>query len=118
MKIEYSAVDAFVTKDGSVIRELMHPQHHSVRGMSFAEAIVDPGATTLLHRHARTEEIYHVTAGEGLMRLGADSFSIRAGDTVIIPPGTAHNVTNRSDIPLKILCACQPAYSHEDTELL
>jgi len=118
MKTEYSAVEAFVTKDGSVIRELMHPQHHAVRGMSIAEAIVDPGATTLLHRHPRTEEIYHITQGEGLMRLGQDEFTVTASDTVVIPPGTAHNITNIGTVPLKILCACQPAYSHEDTELL
>jgi mannose-6-phosphate isomerase-like protein (cupin superfamily) len=118
MKTEYSAVEPFVTKDGSVIRELMHPQLHAVKGMSIAEAIVEPGATTLLHKHLQTEEIYHITQGEGLMRLGREQFPVGYGDTIVIPPGTAHNITNTGATPLKILCACQPAYSHEDTELL
>jgi mannose-6-phosphate isomerase-like protein (cupin superfamily) len=118
MKTEYSAATPFVTKDGSVIRELMHPQLHAVKGMSIAEAIVEPGATTLLHQHRLTEEIYHITQGEGLMRLGVEEFMVGIGDTIVIPPGTAHNITNTGTAPLKILCACQPAYSHEDTELL
>lgn len=108
----------YVTKDGSGIRELMHPAHHAVRAQSLAEASVPPGARTLLHRHRETEEIYHVTSGAGIMHLGAETFPIRRGDTVVIAPGTPHCVHNTGRRVLRILCACAPAYSHEDTELL
>ena len=56
----YADIPAYVTKDGSVIRELMHPQQHGGRAQSLAEATVPPGTRTLLHRHALTEELYHV----------------------------------------------------------
>ena len=118
MKTEYAAAEPYVTKDGSVIRELLHPSLHAVRNMSLAEAIVEGGTTTLLHRHRLSEEIYHVTEGAGLMRLGGAEFSIKAGDTIVIAPNTTHNVTNTGVGLLKILCACQPAYAHDDTELL
>jgi mannose-6-phosphate isomerase-like protein (cupin superfamily) len=114
----YSAVAPYMTKDGSEIRELMHPAVHGNRAQSLAEATVAPGAATTLHRHGATEEIYHFTAGEGLMTLGGDRFPVRAGDTVCIPPGTPHRVENTGNAPLKILCACAPAYEHGDTELL
>jgi mannose-6-phosphate isomerase-like protein (cupin superfamily) len=52
------------------------------------------------------------------MTLGNDTFPVAAGDTVCIPPGTAHCVENTGLEPLVILCACTPAYSHEDTELV
>ena len=118
LKTTLGEVEPYITKDGSEIRELLHPNQHAVRRQSLAEAVIPPGVATLRHRHAITEEIYHITQGEGLMRLGDATFAVRTGDTIVIPPGTAHNITNASAEPLKILCACQPAYSHEDTELL
>lgn len=118
MQSTYNDIAAYITKDGSEIRELLHPNVHGNKAQSLAEAIVPPGAKTLLHRHHRTEEIYHFTAGEGLMTLNEDTFAVRAGDTVAIAPGNAHCVENTGKDPMKILCACAPAYSHEDTELL
>ncbi len=55
-------VHAYRTKDGSLIRELMHPDRHGNARQSMAEAIVAPGGTTLLHRHGETEEIYPICA--------------------------------------------------------
>lgn len=114
----YASITPYATKDGSLIRELMHPVHHGNRAQSFAEAIVEPGAKTALHLHRVTEEIYHVTQGAGLMTLGERQFAVATGDTICIMPGTAHCIECVGDVPLKILCACAPAYAHEDTELL
>ena len=118
MRSIYADAPPYVTKDGSEIRELMHPAVHGNRAQSLAEATVRPGAETLLHRHRVTEELYHVTAGTGLMTLGGESFDVRAGDTVCIPPGTPHRIRNTGATTLRILCACAPAYAHDDTELL
>ncbi len=118
MKTSYPEIEAYVTKDGSEIRELMHPAAHGNRAQSLAEATVPPGAETLLHRHRVTEELYHVTAGTGLMTLGERTFEVRAGDTVCIPPGTPHRIRSVGAEPLRILCCCSPPYSHEDTELV
>ena len=93
MKTSYQTIPAYVTKDGSVIRELMH-------------------------RHLMSEELYHVTQGTGIMSLGETSLLVGAGDTVHIAPGVAHCVQATGESPLHILCCCSPAYSHEDTEML
>lgn len=118
MRSHYDEIQPFITKDGSIIRELMHPAHGAARKQSLAEAIVPPGACTVLHRHAVAEEIYYFTAGEGKMILGDESFTVKAGDTVVIPPGTPHNLQNCGDQPLVLLCCCTPAYADGDTELL
>lgn len=117
-KSRYASVESCVTKDGSLIRELMHPAVHGNLNQSLAEAIVPVGQGTQLHRHRVSEEIYHVTAGEGRMVRGEEIFAIHPGDTICIPPGTPHRVDNTGPTELKILCSCSPAYSHEDTELL
>ncbi len=115
---QYYAVVPYITKDGSEIRELMHPNVQGNRQQSLAEATVMPGRRTALHQHLITEEIYYFTQGSGTMRLGDKAFAVAAGDSIAIPPGSAHCVHNSGNEPMKILCACSPAYSHDDTILL
>lgn len=114
----YDRIEPFVTKDGSVIRELMHPDRHASARQSLAEARVAVGGKTLLHRHRQTEELYHITRGRGLMTLGEARFEVGAGETVCIAPGVAHCIENIGTGDLALLCCCSPAYRHEDTELL
>ena len=114
----YHRAVPYRTRDGSEIRELMHPGVHGNAAQSLAEATVQAGARTLLHRHHRAEELYHITAGEGRMTLGSDAFLVRVGDTICIPPGVPHCIEALGDEPLHFLCCCAPAYAHEDTELL
>lgn len=111
-------IEPYPTKDGSVVRELMHPAVHGNAAQSLAEARVAVGTRTQLHRHRLTEELYHITQGEGRMTLGAERFDVRAGDTVCIAPGSAHRIENTGEEELRLLCCCSPAYRHEDTELL
>lgn len=118
VRSRYADATAYTTKDGSIIRELMHPAHHGCVRQSLAEARVPAGTSTRLHRHHETEELYHVVSGRGHMILGDTTFPIAAGDTVPIRPGTPHRVTNDGDETLVILCCCAPAYAHDDTELL
>jgi mannose-6-phosphate isomerase-like protein (cupin superfamily) len=122
MKTTLSLAPAYVTRDGSEIRELMHPQVHGANlgatNQSLAEATVMPGQRTMLHKHVLTEELYHFTGGTGIMTLGERRFAVSAGDTVCIPPGTAHCIENDGADKLTLLCACSPAYAHEDTVLL
>ncbi len=117
-KTAYKDMVTFLTKDGSTIRELMHPQHHAAQHHSLAEAIVPAGTTTLLHKHQKSEEFYHILAGEGEMVLGGEKFKVTVGDTVCISPNTPHQITGLGDKDLRFICSCSPAYSHEDTELL
>ncbi|AKB22741.1 cupin domain-containing protein [Methanosarcina sp. WH1] len=115
---KYKKIEPYPTKDGSIIRELMHPAVHGNSNQSLAEATVPAGGTTLLHKHRLSEEIYHITKGSGIMTLGSEEFEVRKGDSICIGPGTPHRVQNTGKEPLKILCCCTPAYSHEDTELV
>lgn len=110
-------VPAYITKDGSEIRELMHPAVHGNVHQSLAEARVPPGAHTLAHVHVRTEELYHILAGQGLLQVGEAWEPVAPGDTICIPPGTVHCIENTGNDTLVLLCCCSPAYAHEDTLL-
>ena len=110
--------EAFITADGSSIRELAGIPSGNAANQSLAEAVVAPGAETIAHLHRVSEEIYLVTGGSGRMRLGDEERLVRAGDCVVIPPGMAHKLWADEHEPLVLLCCCAPAYSHADTVLL
>lgn len=118
LKTSYHLAEPYTTKDGSSIRELMHPLVHGNRTQSLAEATVMPGCETLCHRHDMSEEIYYIIEGSGDMTVDNDTFSVNKGDSICILPGKHHSIRNTGKVPLKILCCCSPPYSHEDTELL
>ena len=107
--------EAFITADGSSIRELAGPAWTAARHQSLAEATLDPGGETAEHYHPRSEELYYFVAGEGRMRLDEDEAPVAAGDCVVIGPGTPHKLWNTGSAPLVLLCCCAPAYSDDDT---
>ncbi len=117
-KTHYAEIEAYITKDKSTIRELMHPEFNANSNQSIAEAIVAVNQKTELHKHLQTEEIYHITSGRGLMTLGTDLFEVDLGDTICILPNTTHCIKNIGDCALHFLCLCAPAYNHDDTIIL
>jgi len=118
MKMPLDFTKPYVTKDGSIIREIVHPGIQEGVSLSVAQATVSAGSTTVMHIHRTSQEVYHVTSGQGLMTLGREEFPVGPGDTVLIMPGTPHQVRNTGNVPLVILCCCTPPYDHGDTELI
>jgi mannose-6-phosphate isomerase-like protein (cupin superfamily) len=108
---------AFITKDGSEIRELLAHRNSCIRKQSLAEARLAPGLTTAAHHHPQTEEIYFILEGEGRMYLGDEARDVGPGDAIAIPPGMVHWISNTGDTPLRLLCCCAPGYEHDDTVL-
>jgi mannose-6-phosphate isomerase-like protein (cupin superfamily) len=110
--------DAFITLDGSEIREIMSPANSAVKNQSLAEAIVYPGQETTKHYHKTVEEIYYFLSGSGYVEIDGEKRPVAAGDAVANPPGTVSSVMNTGLDPLIFLCCCAPAYFREDVVLL
>jgi len=111
----YAEIEPFLTLDGSEIREWAGPMSAPARNQSLAEATIPVGGATTEHYHRTSEELYLVTAGEGRLVLDGEERMIAAGDCALIPPGARHKVHNVGAQPLRIVCACSPAYADEDT---
>jgi mannose-6-phosphate isomerase-like protein (cupin superfamily) len=108
-------VSAFITKDGSEIRELLAYRNSVIRQQSLAEARLSVGTSTQEHYHVRTEEIYYITHGTGRMWVKGEVHDVKAGDAIAIPPGCKHRLSNTGDETLRLLCCCTPAYEDRDT---
>lgn len=116
--VNLSSVTPFRTKDGSEIRELLAHRNSSIKNQSLAEARLPAGATTTLHYHPVTEEIYYILEGSGVMWIGESQRNVVPGDAIAIPPGAPHQIRNVGESELRFLCCCAPAYEHADTVLL
>ncbi len=108
-------VPAFITKDGSEIRELLAYRNSGIKNQSLAEARVPVGSATQEHYHPKTEEIYYITAGNGKMDIEGDTQDVKVGDAIAIPPGKKHKLWNTGEETLTLLCCCAPCYEHSDT---
>jgi mannose-6-phosphate isomerase-like protein (cupin superfamily) len=93
--------------------ELVAPAAGLSRGYGFAFVEVDAGKESPLHYHEHTEELYYITAGEGLMTLGQRAITVRPGDTVVIPPGERHKIRAGAR-GLAFVCVTAPPYDADD----
>ncbi len=107
----------FITKDRSEIRSILDRTNSTATNLSLAEATLPPGAKTEEHSHSRTEEIYYILRGRGLLTLEGERREVGPGDGILIPPGTRHTIRSDDQEPLLFLCCCSPPYAHEDTVL-
>src|SRR5258708_31995309 len=106
------SVPAFITKDGSEIRELLAHRNSVIRNQSLAEARLPAGGSTQEHYHPQAEEIYFITAGPGRMRIETEERMVKAVDAIAIPPGRNHKLCNTGAETLTLLCCCAQAYEH------
>jgi len=109
------SVPAFITKDGSEIRELLAHRNSAIRNQTLAEARLAPGTCTQAHYHVKTEEIYYITHGAGRIRINGEVREVAPGDAIAILPGQIHQIWNTGSDVLRLLCCCAPGYEHEDT---
>ena len=71
-----------------------------------------------LHKHEFHTEQVIVLEGEANMRLGEEWKIIKAGDVIIIPEGTLHQVIVTSTIPLKVLSIQAPEFDGSDRVII
>lgn len=61
------------------------------------------------HSH-EAQQVYVVTSGTGLMKVGPDTESVGPGSLVFIPPWQPHSLVNTGNTPLIYLSASHPAF--------
>lgn len=66
-----------------------------------------PGGFEGMHAHTENdiplEEMYVVIAGTGRLQVDSTTYDVAAGDAVLAPVGSEHDLRNTGDIPLKVL---------------
>lgn len=75
--------------------------------LGYGISIVPPNKRACpFHNHHVNEEMFFIIEGNGTLRFGNETYSLKAGDIIACPPGgkeLAHQIINNSDAPLKYL---------------
>lgn len=75
---------------------------------------VPPGAAIPnLHVHPGAEELFAIAEGRVRVRRAKQSWVAQAGETVVVPPGTAHVWSNPFDEPAAVIVDLRPALRAE-----
>jgi mannose-6-phosphate isomerase-like protein (cupin superfamily) len=110
--------EQFIAGDGSILRELLHPDKADVHiRYSLARATVAPGCTTTPHK-LKSSEVYYIIAGKGLVHIDDKSFEVGPGFTVYIRPNSVQYIENTGDDELIFLCIVDPAWRQKDEQVL
>lgn len=59
-----------------------------------------PGLYGPPHKHDLKDQVFYITSGEGIVKLGDQSFEARPGSFAYVPAGVVHQTITTSDEPL------------------
>lgn len=98
-------------REKAVLRDtyrLVEPGSSPSRRLTMGCTTIYATGSTTGHSHDDMEEVYFVVSGEGIMVVGEDSYDIRPGDGLYVPPGAFHTTYQRGNLPLTVLWVTCP----------
>lgn len=101
-------IDAYA---GVKIHELIGARNNSSQQQSIAVIDLAPQSKSFKHYHPVVEESYYILNGEAVVLIDDEEHIMQAGDCVCILPGHWHEVSNRSQSPVKMLAICTPPWT-------
>lgn len=109
-----NACTEFIAGDGTLLRELLHPDKQPLElRYSFAHATLPVGKTSTPHS-LTTSEVYYILSGTGEMHIDGETQAVEPGDAVYIPPNAKQFIRNWGTEPLVFICIVDPAWRKED----
>ena len=82
-----------------------------VQATNFAMGMVtlEPNGGQVPWHNQDQEEVYFIVDGEGEMCLGSERITVKSGQTVYIPSGVFHQLTNVGSTPLRMIYVYGPS---------
>ena len=105
-----SVRDAAVLRNpGKRSEQFLWPQNAPDCPVTVTRATMEPGAVSETHSHARSEQIWIVEQGSGVILLGdGKQTELGEGDIIRTPPGVTHGIVNTGAGPLVYLSITTP----------
>lgn len=73
---------------------------------SFRKRVLHKGAAIGYHLQ-KTDEVYYISGGDGLMTINGKSFPVKAGDAVLTRAGSSHGLVQKGEADLTIIISFQ-----------
>ena len=97
-------------RGGQVSYLLLSPGQSGSRNLAITWVEGAPGSRQGVHAHPRSEQVYVIVRGRGVMTVGEEETEVSAGTLVLVPPGTGHAILNTGDEPLVFVSATAPPF--------
>jgi len=65
---------------------------------------IKPGGRIPPHLHPEIEHVQYVLKGSFLIKIGEESYKVKPGDAILIPPNTVHYYENNGDEETAFIC--------------
>ena len=119
---KYSSGVAFPSPNGETVIEHVGLVTNKQEDWSWATVVLKPEGFCARHHHNDRDEIYYITKGDLVVEVDGDVKTYCAGEKIVIPRGSIHQVTNLSKDTAYMMVLCEPSWlytdSHEDADLL
>ena len=76
--------------------------------LSVIQERMPPTARETTHYHARAQQLFYVLRGIATFVSHEEEFSVRAGESFYVQPGTRHSIRNDQDDDLHFLVISEP----------
>ncbi len=101
-------------QDGALVQELGTADERRKAGFGLAFGKLLSGKKANVHYHKRTEELYYMVSGDGLLWSGDSPMLITQDSLIQIPRNLEHGLQNHGKKPLEVLCISWPPFESED----
>jgi mannose-6-phosphate isomerase-like protein (cupin superfamily) len=109
-------VPQVVVSPGVTLQELVGRVARDAKtsSLSIAAFVLSPGRSTGSSFNHRSQEVFLVTAGSGLVHLGDQVVPVGQGSTMFIPAEVVHSIEANAGSTLSFYAISAPAYSPDD----
>ena len=73
---------------------------------SFRKRVLHKGAAIGYHLQ-KTDEVYYITGGQGVMTINGKSFDVKGGDAMLTRAGSSHGLVQKGESDLTIIITFQ-----------
>ena len=94
-----------MTKVNENFREVVFTSAHS----QLVVMSIGPRDDIGMETHADVDQMLYVVRGMGIAVLAGRHYEFHKGSVICVPAGTAHNIVNSDDEPLKLFTVYSPA---------
>ena len=99
-----SKAPAYVNEAGAIQEQMLITKDVTGDpGFYMGRAVFQPGATIPEHIHKEELEAIYMVKGNGKMTIGTNSYELRPGFSVYVPPNTPHSFTNNGKEEVEVI---------------
>lgn len=94
---------------GKRSEQLVWPRNAPEASVTITRVTMDPGSVSKQHAHSRSEQIWIVECGAGVLLMdNKNQAELRTGDIIRTPPDDTHGIVNTGNEPLVYLAITAP----------